>query len=449
MHSLAAKLTLAILVTGVIGALLVGVITSVQTRRAFDDFLFGRSRPATEAALERYYEVHGNWEGLGEAFRGIPGTQGRHGSPFLAIANTNGILVYAGENPERVGTSINKRALRSSPQIKVDGRVVGYIVFDPFNDRRLPDAPEHKFLYDLNRSILLASMAAAIMALILGALLARTLTQPIRELTAATQQIADGQLGIQVTVHTHDEVGKLTESFNNMSADLERSSLQRKQMTANIAHDLRTPLSVILGYTEALSDGKLNATPEIAETLHREAQHLNHLIEELRTLSLADTGDLQLHRSLIEPVPLLERTVSSYRMQADEQGIELNVEAMDELPTINVDSQRMAQVLGNLVSNALRHTPSGGSVTLSATSTVQDSQLSVRDTGSGIAPDDLPHVFSRFYRADTARTGSGASGLGLSIAKSIVEAHGGTIEVSSVPGQGSQFTIKLPVEGKA
>ena len=229
--------------------------------------------------------------------------------------------------------------------------------------------------------------------------MACTLTRPIRELTAATHQIAGGDLGVQVPVHTHDELGELALSFNTMSADLEQASRLRRQMTADIAHDLRTPLSVILGYTEALSDGKLQATPKIATTLHREAQQLNHLIDDLRTLSLADAGELPLHRGPVAPAALLERAASSYRMQAEQQEIAVVIDTGTNLPRVNVDSQRMAQVLGNLVSNALRHTPAGGAVTLSARATAADVQLQVHDTGSGIAAGDLPHVFARSIAA--------------------------------------------------
>ena len=233
-------------------------------------------------------------------------------------------------------------------------------------------------------------------------------------------------------------------SFNRMSADLATGRDIRRQMTADVAHDLRTPLTVILGYTEALSDGMLQATPEMFGTLHREAQHLNHLIDDLRTLSLADAGELPLDRQPMPPADLISRAESAYTMQAAQQGIILRSEVAPDLPLVSVDGQRMAQVLGNLVSNALRHTPAGGEIVLSAAAEPVAICLGVADTGSGIAPDALPHVFDRFYRADPARAASGASGLGLAIAKSLVEAHGGTIAVTSAPGHGATFTVRLP-----
>jgi signal transduction histidine kinase len=215
-------------------------------------------------------------------------------------------------------------------------------------------------------------------------------------------------------------------------------------MTADIAHDLRTPLSIILGYTEALSDGKLPGTPEMYEVMHNEAQHLSHLIDDLRTLSLADAGELKLTRQQIWPQELLERSASAHLAQAQQQNVSLQVKAAADLPTIEVDPDRMAQVLGNLVSNALRYTPEGGRIVLSAESDSQAVYLQVQDNGDGIDPGDLPYIFNRFYRADKSRQQQkGESGLGLAIARSIVEAHGGAISVESGLGKGTTFTITL------
>jgi signal transduction histidine kinase len=232
-----------------------------------------------------------------------------------------------------------------------------------------------------------------------------------------------------------------------MSADLAHSTELRRQMTADIAHELRTPLSVILGYTEALSEGKLSGTDETFDVMHDEAQQLQRLIEDLRTLSLADAGELPLMVQSVSPEGLLERVAIAHTPRAQEKGVSIQVEAPPDLPPIAVDPDRVAQVLSNLVSNALRHTPQGGRVRLIAERDGADIRLSVADTGPGIAADDLPHIFQRFYRADQSRYPvEGQTGLGLAIAKSLVEAHGGAISVESVQGEGSTFTITLPVE---
>ncbi|RIK18387.1 MAG: hypothetical protein DCC51_10670 [Anaerolineae bacterium] len=230
-----------------------------------------------------------------------------------------------------------------------------------------------------------------------------------------------------------------------MSADLAHSNQLRRQMTADIAHDLRTPLSVILGYSEALADGKLPGTAETYDAMHRQAQHLSRLIEDLRTLSLADAGQLSLVLRPVEPRGLLEHTALAYLPAAEARGIQLTLEDADTPPII-VDPDRILQVLGNVVSNAIRHTPEGGQISLSAVAENDRVILRIRDSGPGIPSEDLPHIFDRFYRGDKARTSDEASGLGLAIARSLVEAHGGRITVENVPG-GASFAIALPVAG--
>ncbi|MFQ5344318.1 MAG: sensor histidine kinase [Anaerolineae bacterium] len=230
-----------------------------------------------------------------------------------------------------------------------------------------------------------------------------------------------------------------------MSADLARANELRRRMTADIAHDLRTPLTVIGGYIEALRDGVLPPIPQRFDTIYSEVEHLQRLVEDLRTLSLADAGELTLNRQPTSPRFLLERQAAAYQHLAAQRKVALQVEAGPDLPQIDVDRERMAQVLGNLVGNALHHTPAGGRVTLSAAGQADAVLLAVEDTGEGIAPADLPRVFDRFYRADASRRqAEGESGLGLAIAKAIVEVHGGGISVASERGRGTRFTIALP-----
>jgi len=227
-----------------------------------------------------------------------------------------------------------------------------------------------------------------------------------------------------------------------MSADLARANELRRQMTADIAHDLRTPLAVVSGYVESLRDGALQPTPERFDVLYTEIQHLQRLVDDLRLLSLADAGELTLDRQSVSPQTLLEQSAAAYRHRLEQKGIALRVNVEPRLPHVHVDPDRMAQVLGNLLSNALRHTPSGGQITLSAQRQAGGVRFVVQDTGEGIAPEALPRVFDRFYRGDETRQGEGGeSGLGLAIAKSIVELHGGAIAVQSSPEEGTTFTV--------
>jgi signal transduction histidine kinase len=269
----------------------------------------------------------------------------------------------------------------------------------------------------------------------------------MRELTAAIRNMGRGELRQQVPVRTNDELGELAQTFNQMSADLARAHDLRRQMTADIAHDLRTPLTVISGYLESLRDGVLEPTPERIETIHAEAQHLSRLVHDLRTLSLADAGELPLQIQSVPPSDLVRRAAAAHGHRAEKRGIKLGLKIAPDLPEIELDQERMLQVLGNLVSNALRYTPEGGSITLTSLHDGDALLLQVQDTGEGIPRKILPKVFERFYRGEPSRTHQETeTGLGLAIAKSIVEMHGGSIRVDSEIGEGTTFTIRLPLK---
>jgi signal transduction histidine kinase len=290
---------------------------------------------------------------------------------------------------------------------------------------------------------------ATLVALLLGVILVQFLTRPLRELIKATQAVAQGDLAQQVPIRSKDELGQLAASFNQMSADLAKATRLRRQMTADIAHDLRTPLTVLSGYLESLRDGVLQLSPAMLEAMSDEAQHLRRLVEDLRTLSLADAHELPLQRQPMAPSTLLERIAAKYAHAATQRQIQLSVQVDKPLPELQLDPERMAQVLGNLVSNALRYTQAGGTIVLSARQKGQAILLEVEDSGTGIDPARLPYIFDRFYRADETRhQKEGESGLGLAIAKSIVEAHGGKIRVVSEPGQGTRFTIEFAAPAK-
>ncbi|HJZ49672.1 MAG TPA: ATP-binding protein, partial [Roseiflexaceae bacterium] len=297
---------------------------------------------------------------------------------------------------------------------------------------------------------------------------AQRLSRPLRDVTRAAQQLAGGQLDVQVRRAPIREVDELTQAFNAMARSLAQADKQRRQMTADIAHELRTPLTIIKGRLEGLQDGVYSPTPEEVDRLLGETALLERLIEDLRLLALAEAGQLPLYRESLDPLELLESTRAAFAGQAEAQGVALEVQAAGDLPPIDADPQRMAQVLANLVANALRYTPEGGKITLCAAQEAQDQKpktkdegsalrplvlgpwsfvtLKVSDTGQGISAEDLPHVFDRFYRADRSRArGSGGAGLGLAITRQIVVAHGGSVWAESEPGHGTTISIALPV----
>jgi signal transduction histidine kinase len=332
--------------------------------------------------------------------------------------------------------------LASGTPIQVDGETVGWLLAARADFRQ--SQAEGLFLDRINRTLAASAVGAVAVSLILGALLARTLTRPIRELTAATHAVAGGLLDQKVPVRSRDELGDLANSFNRMSSDLSRSQKARRQMTADIAHELRTPISVILGHVDALEDGVIPSTSEAFGVIRDEADRLSRLVEDLRLLSHAEAGEMTLMRAPVEPRSLLDRAAAAHRPLAAEKGIELRIDLAEDLPEIDVDADRMAQVLDNLVSNALRHTPEGGQVRLYARRAEDGIVLGVHDSGPGIEPEALPLIFDRFYRLDSSRRrDTGGSGLGLAIARSLVEAHGGSICAQSGPGEGADFVIHL------
>ncbi len=444
MRSLTLKLTLAFLVVGLTGAFLVAAFVGRRTEAAFDTFVIDRNQEIVLGLYADYHDEHGGWDGVERwARRERPGPDR---GPFDAIpqgilVDQNGLIV-SGARRDQIGQKLTQQELDKAVPIVIDDTVVGALLFE----RRpplAPDNPEDVFIDRVRRAMVFGALGATLIALLIGVLLARTITRPIHELTDATHRLADGELGHQVRAGGKDEIGELGRSFNRMSADLARATQLRRQMTADIAHDLRTPLSVILGYTEALSEGKLRGSDQMYGVIHGEAQQLQHLIDDLRTLSLADAGELSLNLQPRAPADMLERATAAHQVHAREQGVSLVADASTDLPCVNVDPERMAQVLDNLISNALRYTQEGGRIELSCVRSPNGVDLIVSDNGAGIAPDDLPNIFERFYRADSSRQDNGESGLGLPIVKSIIEAHGGAIAVASQLGAGTTFTITL------
>jgi signal transduction histidine kinase len=450
MRSLTLKLTLAFLAIGLTGVVLVALFVGFRTRSEFNRFVLDRYQADLVSDLALFYAEQDGWSGVEAVLLRNPDRQ--RGAEFMrapvVVANANGVVKFGGKS-HRPGEHLTEKDLKRAVAIQVNGATVGWLWL-PFPSRQAPGIshrlrPEADFLARINQAILFSAVGATLVALLLGLFLARTISRPVLALTEATQRIAEGELGLQVEVRSKDELGELGRSFNQMSGDLARSSELRRQMTADIAHDLRTPLSVILGYTEALADGKLQGTPEMYEVMHEEARHLQHLIDDLRTLSLADAGELSLQRQPTAPRELLERVAATHGAKAAQKEITVQVQADAALPTIAVDPDRMMQVLNNLMSNALRFTTAGGTITLGAKADGGIVTLSVQDNGAGIPPEDLPNIFVRFYRGDEARNvEEKESGLGLAIAKSLVAAHGGTISVESRLGKGTTFTIALP-----
>lgn len=324
-----------------------------------------------------------------------------------------------------------------------------------FSDRAAPvgPAPVQLFLGSVDKDaagligtpMVVAAGAVTLLALFGTALVARQVSRPIRSLTAASRRLTDGDFDARVTVSGDDELGRLSYSFNRMAEAIQHAEEDQRRLVASVAHELRTPLSNLRGYLEALQDGVVRPSPELFGSLYEEVLLQRRILDDLQDLALAEAGSLAYRR---EPTDLAELVAVSTRAHlavAEESGVVLTAFANTALPVI-VDHDRIRQVLGNLITNGVRYTPAGGTLTLYAYSAGGQATVEVTDTGRGIAEADLPHVFKRFWRADAARDrASGGSGLGLTIARQITVDHGGQLRVASRPGVGTTFTLSLPL----
>ena len=297
----------------------------------------------------------------------------------------------------------------------------------------------------VNRSLLWAGIGAAALGTVLVWLLSRRTLMPLQSLGEAARQLEGGDLSQRADTGGPAEIRELAHSFNVMAEGLEEAERQRQSLTADIAHELRTPLSNIQGYLEAIRDGLVQPDPETIDTIHSQAIHLSHLVEDLRILAQVESGYLQLQLSSTLVEELLRSSVEAMRPRAETKGVTLALEADAALPPLELDATRIAQVVDNLLENAITHTPEGGSVRVYGRTVANAVEVEVADTGPGIPREELPRLFDRLYRADPSRAReTGGSGLGLTIARRLVEAHGGSIEADSVVGVGSRFTIRLP-----
>jgi two-component system OmpR family sensor kinase/two-component system sensor histidine kinase BaeS len=413
-----------------------------------------------QAELEAYYAVNASWQGVEQVL--LPGGHGRgqgaggmmagqNGSMMmgqrLRLADQQGIVLLdsSGAAPGAVLTGAD---LDTALALRSGGGTVGYLLAE--GGMGYSQADQTFLVNRLTRAALIAGLVAGALALLLALFLAYRLQRPIGALTAAARRLGQGDLSQRVPDAGRDELGALGRSFNQMAGSLERAEESRKAMTADIAHELRNPLAVQRASLEALQDGIYPLTPENLQPVLDQNLLLSRLVDDLRTLAMADAGQLALERTPVDLLVLLQRTIEKFRPQAAARQVELRLESAADLPVVKADPMRLEQILGNLLSNALRFTLAGGYVLLRCESGRGVVRVQIQDSGPGIPPEALAHVFERFYRADQARSRQeGGSGLGLAIAQQLALAHGGSLHVANVPQGGALFTLELPAQAPA
>ena len=464
MASLRTKFLIALTLVALLGVGTVALVANRVIAREFTLYVGsgGRMRAQRLASeVAALYEDTGSWQDIqryliGTSVEHVPGQgqgQGRQGTTGSTEPRLDRILiidpggkVVVDTAGELVGQPVKVDYETGGAPIVGSGKTVGTLLVTT-QDLSGHSELEQQFLETVNRAVAWAVLLIAIGALIGAAILSSQLVAPLRQLTAASEAMAGGDLSQRVEIRTKDEIGELGRAFNVMAGDLQTAEGQRQQMTADIAHELRNPLSVIRGNLEAMLDGIYPADAEHLGPIYEETLLLQRLVEDLRLLSLADAGQLRLIHTDVDVRALLTGVAESAQAVADDKGVVLHIDAPQDPVVTSGDVDRLRQVIGNLVSNALRYTPVGGTIALSARQDGERIEIAISDTGHGIAPQALPHIFDRFYRADNARDrASGGSGLGLAIARALVQAHGGTIGVESALERGTTFTIQLTTE---
>jgi signal transduction histidine kinase len=437
------------LATVLVVLIAVGVTAFVATRRTTGEFqrYMERRSPLDDRRLAfllaRAYDRTRSWDGVQAEVAQLAQISGQR----VVVADGDRQIVADSDN-KLIGKAVDDKWPPPTAALISAGTLVGALYLDPLSGRERADAV---FLAAVNRSVLVGALIAGLAAVAVTLLLSSRIFRPIERLTEAAERMEKGDLTVRVEVATEDEIGQLAHAFNSMAGSLAQQEQLRRNMVTDVAHELRTPLTNLRGYLEAARDDLVPTDAALVDNLYEETMLLSRLVADLQELAQAEAGQLALQRQSVSLAGIVEQAVAILQPQAKTKGLVLTVDLPADLPPVDVDPERVGQVLRNLLNNAIAHTPEGGEITVTARATDAKAAgaevtVAVHDTGTGIASEHLPYVFDRFYRADKSRARqTGGAGLGLAIVRQLVIAHGGAINVESAPGVGTTFTFTLPV----
>jgi signal transduction histidine kinase len=404
-------------------------------------------RTPTAIVLETYYLGHGSWQGVQVVLEERTNTSIRALRPDwdrTVIVDANGIVIidHGNTNSPLIGTKFTPRSNETGQPLSINGILIGTLWVDRGTPPRIL-----QFIFTLIGPTAVISIMLGILTLVIGMLLMRRMINPLSEVIAAAQSVSQGDLSARVPVGgRNDDLTALSIHFNHMADELERSDRQRRNMLADIAHELRTPITILRGRLEGILDGVYPADEAHIAPALEETYLLERLVEDLRLLALAEANQLWFELKSINLTELAETILGLFSAQAGERNVQLKLDAEANLPDVLVDPQRFQQVVGNLIDNALRYTPEGSAIDLTIRRKDNTVELTVADEGPGIPEGELEHIFDRFWRGEKSRARStGGAGLGLSIARQLVEAQGGKITAHNRPERGFEVQISLPV----
>jgi signal transduction histidine kinase len=456
-RSLRNRLVMIYLAVAVVTVVIIFVLVRLSTERSLREYIVAEQVAVFSQALRHYHTKYNTLEGFWEACRmpsaagllpGLRPPPGVESEVFIrrglsgVVDSAERALIPTREYApgEIVGLEVGGERVA----VEIDGHPIAWLIPDRGWGFDL-SIEEERFLHQVNLTLALAALSAIALAVFVGRVLTGWSLKPVLRLNQAAQRIVRGKKRQPLQEGARDELGQLASTFNQMSAEMILADQERKRITAEITHDLSTPLQIISGYIEMLEEENVPLTPERILIIKTEIAHLRRLVSDLSMLAQVEAGALDLQLEVMHPAVLIEQVTRAYEPIASRDGIALKVDISPDTQPVKVDVGRMAQVLKNLVENALRHTPAGGMVQVGCGG-INPVQIWVKDNGAGIEEADLPHIFERFYRGGKERGARpGKMGLGLAICKALVAAHGGSIQAQSAgKGQGTQVTISIP-----